>query len=301
MASPPTSAASPQVPEAPVSKGWLRVVRIAAVICLASLPFLMLGLSVELFPFGLLLGGIFVWCVWRLFSRLSRAKFKEGLAGAIGAAGALLVFVAIVAPSLIEGTASHFWSGVKIVSGAGLASAALLAAAIKTYYTARREPGDGWTLAKGLILGALLFIIFALVPPPPVDGRTSNQASAVSSLRTINTSLATYISTYEGGYPPSLKALGPGPAADCNRAGLIDEVLASGKKSGYVFEYRPGPPTKSARAGCPAGAETYTVVARPAKYGEAGSKMSFFTDESGVIRSTTEDREATAADSPVGA
>ncbi len=55
----------------------------------------------------------------------------------------------------------------------------------------------------------------------------------------------------------------------------------------------PGPPDKAGHVA------TYTVVARPLEYGKAGT-MSYFTDESDVIRQTSEDRPATAKDPPLG-
>ncbi|MGD0694476.1 MAG: hypothetical protein ABSB82_06435 [Terriglobia bacterium] len=68
------------------------------------------------------------------------------------------------------------------------------------------------------------------------------QASAVGSLRTINTSEVTYSSTYTLGFGPTLAALG-GPS-DCREPGeqhacLIDSQLTAGEKNGYRFVYAP--------------------------------------------------------------
>jgi hypothetical protein len=123
----------------------------------------------------------------------------------------------------------------------------------------------------------------------------ANQANAVGSLRTINTACITYATTYNVGYPEALRNLGP-PTAGSNptptMAGLVDEGLASGTRSGYTFTYRP------ARADSQGRRNTYTVVARPMIYGQTG-RENYFTDQSGVIRFTSEDREATANDSPL--
>ncbi len=122
---------------------------------------------------------------------------------------------------------------------------------------------------------------------------SANQASAVSSLRTINTAETTYADAYKIGFSPTLAELGPGPAASASTAGLIDSVLAGGRKSGYTFAYTAGPKDASGHV------KTYTVVAGPANFG--GRRIvSYFTDESGVIRQTDEDRPATAKDPPVG-
>ncbi len=120
-----------------------------------------------------------------------------------------------------------------------------------------------------------------------------NEASAVSSLRTINIACATYAGSYNIGYPKALKNLGPGSAVTQATAGLIDEALANGTKDGYTFTYRPGPPNSAGRI------ERYSVVARPLKYGTTGV-ASYSTDPTGVIRETREVREPTVNDPPVG-
>jgi hypothetical protein len=85
------------------------------------------------------------------------------------------------------------------------------------------------------------------------------------------------------GFGSSLAELGP------ESADLIDSVLASGRKSGYVFLLTAAPPDSR-------GSTThYTIIARPQKYGKQGTH-SFFTDESGVQRFITEDRLPTAQD-----
>jgi ankyrin repeat protein len=88
-------------------------------------------------------------------------------------------------------------------------------------------------------------------------------------------------------YPRSLAELGPSGAE------LIGGELAAGLTGGYRFIYRPGRSDSQGRI------ETFTIVARPVEYGHTGQR-NFFTDESGVIRWTHEDREATAQDRPIG-
>ncbi len=110
------------------------------------------------------------------------------------------------------------------------------------------------------------------------------EASAVGSMRTLNTANITYASTYpDRGFPDRLAVLG-GDGGTSDHAGLIDEVLASGVKSGYRFNYQVSGDHMS-----------YTIIARPVE----GSGRSFFTDQSGVIRFTTEDREPTVEDAPL--
>lgn len=110
----------------------------------------------------------------------------------------------------------------------------------------------------------------------------ANQASAVGSLRTINTSEVTYSSTYPNGFSPSLASLGwTGSPSTASSAGLIDGELASGVKNGYKFTYVPGSGT--------ANIQTYSVYADPVEPGASGQNH-YFTDQSGVIRQNTERR-----------
>jgi hypothetical protein len=123
-----------------------------------------------------------------------------------------------------------------------------------------------------------------------IRGRHSDagDASAVGSLRTYNTAIVTYESTYpEVGIPSSFEALGPatGDVPSSLHAGLLDAYLGTPpyRKSGYQFTYHPRSSTD------------YEITARPIEFGTTG-KRSFLTDQTGVIRYTEEDRYPTAND-----
>ncbi|MGA2300857.1 MAG: hypothetical protein ABSG77_09215 [Candidatus Acidiferrum sp.] len=112
----------------------------------------------------------------------------------------------------------------------------------------------------------------------------AEEQAAVGSVRTLNTALAMYHAAEPAkGYAATLKELGP------EGKGYIEKTLASGTKSGYKFDYRP----ESVPAGTPV--RHYTIVARPVQLLAAGEK-SFFTDETGLIRFTNEDRAAKVTD-----
>jgi len=107
----------------------------------------------------------------------------------------------------------------------------------------------------------------------------ANEASAVGSMRTINTTSTQYSTTY-GGYPTALSSLG-GPAggtATSSSAELIDAVLAGGTKSGYSFSYTTGATDNNGNI------LQYTMTGVPTSAGVTGQRT-FFTDQSGVIRS----------------
>jgi hypothetical protein len=110
------------------------------------------------------------------------------------------------------------------------------------------------------------------------------EETCVGSLRTLNTAQATYWGgDPQKGYARSLKQLGP------RGEGMIEPVLASGKKAGYRFILIPGTADSNGAI------RHYTISARPLKVLVEGQR-SFFTDESGVIRSTRENRAAKASD-----
>src|SRR5947209_16677484 len=104
----------------------------------------------------------------------------------------------------------------------------------------------GFSLIELLIVVAIILIIAAIAIPNLLRARiAANEASAVSSLRTINTAEVTYSTTYPTvGYAATLAILGPanatcsaGPAE--TNACLLDLSLASPAttaKSGYLLD-----------------------------------------------------------------
>ncbi len=139
----------------------------------------------------------------------------------------------------------------------------------------------GFSLIELLIVVAIILIIAAIAIPNLLRSRiAANEASAVGSLRTINTSEVTYNSTYPSvGFTCSLSAMGPvasGSSPTSAAAGLIDANLAGGNKSGYTFA-----------AGTCNTANSITVdyqwKASPQTIGTTGQR-GFCTDVSGVIK-----------------
>ncbi len=143
----------------------------------------------------------------------------------------------------------------------------------------------GFSLIELLIVVAIILVIAAIAIPNLLRSRiAANEASAVGSLRTINSAEILYNTTYPSqGFMP-LAALGPGSTGTCTTPGtanacILDSVLAGATKSGYNFAFG------TYYAGAPP-VPTYFVMAYPITVGQTGQR-SFFTDTSGVIRYNT--------------
>ncbi len=135
---------------------------------------------------------------------------------------------------------------------------------------------QGFTLIELMIVVAIIAIIAAIAIPSLLAARMSgNEASAISSLRTLTTVNEQYRTRF-GAYAGAL--------GDLQAEGYIDNVLGGGAKSGYDFTYT--------GAGV-----VWDTTADPTIVGRTGERF-FFVDESGVIRFDTS-ATATAASNPI--
>lgn len=135
-----------------------------------------------------------------------------------------------------------------------------------------------------LILGAFSAMLWAFlwyILPARTDNPTETaETRAAGALVELRAALTGYAEAQSAAYPVSLEPLG-------DRA-RVPAQMAQGQ--GYQLQYVPGP------VGADGLVHTYVLLARAGNYGY----RNFFTDESGVLRATRENRAATAQDAPIG-
>ncbi len=138
----------------------------------------------------------------------------------------------------------------------------------------------------GILIRAFLIIVivgvglFLVIPNSTDPYQSSNDASAINSIRQIVTSQITYSDT-TGRYAPDLAVL--------LAEGLIDSALGSGTKDGYTLSTHTDGEDN-----------TFRVNATPLSQAKKNHLRSFYADETGVIRYTEEDRPAWFKDPPLG-
>ena len=83
-------------------------------------------------------------------------------------------------------------------------------------------------------------------------------------------------------------------------SGTVSPGLPQAPKDGYVRAFVAGsrPKKIDPRVSSRSSVETWTYTARPVAPGRTGYR-SFFADETGVIRATSEDRAANVSDPPI--
>jgi type IV pilus assembly protein PilA len=168
-------------------------------------------------------------------------------------------------------------------SMSGRWSAALSVESWRRSVQQMKRKEKGFSLLELLIVVMIVLIIAAIAIPNLLRSRMSaNEASAVSSMRTIVTSEIIYSATFATGFSgdlPSLSDAGvpanciPPAIASASSACLIESVLASGTKSGYLFTYVPGGGSTHT---------TYTLNADPIS--STSGQRHFYTDDTHVLR-----------------
>ena len=136
----------------------------------------------------------------------------------------------------------------------------------------------GFSLIELLIVVAIILIIAAIAIPNLIKSKmAANEASAVGSIRTINTSEVAFASACPNlGFTGTIGDFATGAATCPGASGLLDSQLVTGTKSGYSFALTSAGATPRTQ---------YTVTGNPNNT-TSGTRY-FFSDESGVIRYAT--------------
>jgi hypothetical protein len=221
-------------------------------------------------------------------------QLKKGLA--LAAAIGFLVFVVCKTRfSIARAWEEPWWaqSGLFIAAVAGVI---MTCASGWAYYALPRESHDLRKLLGAFAYPFVVLVLFVLTLNPEDSPQHIHIEMAKIRLDEINKATSEYAKSFGGVFPRDLVVLGSPPRnqkADCRAAGLLQKPFTT-KASGYIFQYRTGLPSSVALGGCE-GVSQYTLTARPVRFRKTGY-VDFYTDESGIIRCTYEDRPASAHD-----
>jgi len=145
----------------------------------------------------------------------------------------------------------------------------------------KRLSDKGFSLVELLIVLLIIGIIAQMAIPHLMQSKlAANEASAITTVRHVLTAEALYVTTVGSGKYGSMATLVSGM--------LVDQVIGSSTKDGYVFSISLGPADTS-----------FALDARPTGYLNSGIR-SFYSDETAVIRYTTANSAATSSDTPLG-
>jgi len=128
-----------------------------------------------------------------------------------------------------------------------------------------------WVIALGMLWG----IAWLAVPWRMADSKSAAEVKARDALASLQSALAAYQAS-ERTFPDSLEPLG-------DRA---RQAAQAAQSVHYSLQYAPAPPDSDGRV------KSYTLLARAGNFGY----LNFYTDETGVVHATVEDRPATSND-----
>jgi hypothetical protein len=136
-----------------------------------------------------------------------------------------------------------------------------------------------WGILLGVLLSAIWSFLWFIVPERQGNPTSQAETRATEALREVRTALVNYASAKNGAYPHELESLGE----------QVRTAAQFAQSVNYQILYTPGPPEADGVI------RTFALQARAGNYGF----RSFYTDDSGVLRATRENRAAAALDPPL--
>ena len=130
----------------------------------------------------------------------------------------------------------------------------------------------------GVVIGFLWLMVWIALPLRMLNPTMQSEGRALEAMANVRTALASYAGA-QGGFPDSIEALGNPARAAAQWA----------QSAGYQLQYNPGSLESDGRI------HGYVLLARAGNYGY----RSFFSDETGIVRATREERAATSQDAPI--
>jgi hypothetical protein len=226
----------------------------------------------------------FAWVFWRLSRNPDSYIVRRALILAASWALLALVLSSVFVLALFDDRSSA--PSAAIPAAIICLQLLLLFFSTRAYFSMPRNRDDFYLLiprlGSALLIAASVLVLSVVALTPK---RASNEASSVGSLRTIYTAQTQFAQDHPRlGFATSLAQLGPTPGAE-----LIDGVLASGTKSGYIFAITSTATDSDGRV------TKYIAIARPIRYNKR-TTHSFLLDESSTFHYTTENRAPTTQD-----
>jgi type IV pilus assembly protein PilA len=150
----------------------------------------------------------------------------------------------------------------------------------------RQRTDEGFTLIELLIVMSIMLVLMAFAIPQALHLiKQANETSAQRSVRAIGQAEMSYNSAYPAkGFSCSLAALGGNPGSGAptpEAAQVLDPGLATGQKSGYLFNITGCTKVTVNNQDMYTG---YQVTAVPASPGRTGDK-GFCMDENNIVKS----------------
>jgi hypothetical protein len=133
-----------------------------------------------------------------------------------------------------------------------------------------------WGILLSVLLGAMWGFLWFVIPARQGNSVAQAEGRAAQALRDIQAELRDYALPKNGGYPQKFELLGQNAR----------NAVQLAQSANYQVQYTPGPVEADGEI------HTYILQARAGNY----SFRNFYTDASGTLRATRENRAATAED-----